>query len=76
MMPDLVLKDSEFQRFSRYVHDISGINLHEGKKELLKARLGKILRKRNFRSFREYYNHVVIDKRGYELILLRLNLSV
>lgn len=75
VMLDLVLKDSEFQRFSRYVHDISGINLHEGKKELLKARLGKILRQRNFRSFREYYNHVVNDKSGHELILLLDSIS-
>jgi len=75
LMQDLVLKDSEFQKFSRYVYDISGINLHQGKKELLKARLGKILRQRNFRSFREYYDQVVNDRSGYELILLLNSVS-
>lgn len=66
-MQGLALKDSEFQKFSRYVYDKCGINLHGGKKELLKARLGKVLRQRNFRSFRAYYDQVVNDKSGYEL---------
>lgn len=74
-MPGLVLKDSEFQKFSRYVYDTCGINLHDGKKELLKARLGKIIRQRDFRSFRQYYDHVVNDKSGYELILLLDSIS-
>lgn len=65
-----MLKDSDFQNFSRYVYNKCGINLHEGKKELVKARLGKILRQRNFSSFRKYYNHVVNDKSGHELLLL------
>lgn len=65
-----MLKDSDFQNFSRYVYNKCGINLHEGKKELVKARLGKILRQRNFSSFRKYYNHVVNDKSGRELLLL------
>jgi chemotaxis protein methyltransferase CheR len=74
-MHELALEDREFQKFSRYVYDVSGINLHTGKKELLKARLGKILRKRNFRSFREYYDHVVNDKSGCELTLLLNSIS-
>lgn len=74
-MQGLALKDSEFQRFSRYVYDKCGINLHGGKKELLKARLGKILRQRNFHSFRAYYDQVVNDKSGYELTLLLNSIS-
>lgn len=74
-MNELELEDREFQKFSRYVYDESGINLHTGKKELLKARLGKILRKRNFCSFREYYDHVVSDNSGYELTLLLNSIS-
>ena len=31
-MSELVLRDTEFQRFRCYVYDKSGINLHEGKK--------------------------------------------
>ena len=74
-MPELVLKDSEFQKFSRYVYNKCGINLHDGKKELVKARLGKILRQRDFRSFRQYYDYVVNDKSGNELILLLDSIS-
>jgi chemotaxis protein methyltransferase CheR len=74
-MQGLALKDSEFQKFSRYVCDKCWINLHGGKKELLKARLGKILRQRNFRSFRAYYDQVVNDKSGYELTLLLNSIS-
>ncbi|MCK4466834.1 MAG: protein-glutamate O-methyltransferase CheR [Desulfobacterales bacterium] len=74
-MQEPVLKDSEFNKFSRYVYDTCGINLHGGKKELLKARLGKILRQKGFRSFRQYYDHVVNDKTGHELILLLDSIS-
>ena len=52
------------------MHNIAGINLHGGKKELVKARLGKIIRQRDFRSFRQDYDRVVNDESGYELILL------
>jgi len=70
-----MLTDSEFQKFSSYVYDKCGINLHEGKKELVKARLGRILRQRDFRSFRKYYDYVVNDKSGHELILLLDSIS-
>ena len=74
-MNGLELSDGEFQKFSNYVHDVSGINLHEGKKELLKARLGKVLRERNFSSFREYYEQVVTDQSGHELTILLNSIS-
>lgn len=75
LIQELALKDSEFQKFSRYVYDICGINLHQGKKELLKTRLGKILRQRDFRSFRAYCDQVVNDRSGHELILLLDSIS-
>ena len=74
-MQEPVLKESDFNKFSHYVYDTCGINLHEGKKQLLKARLGKILRKKNFKSFRQYYDHVVSDESGNELILLLDSIS-
>jgi chemotaxis protein methyltransferase CheR len=74
-MQEPVLKESDFNKFSRYVYDMCGINLHGGKKQLLKARLGKILRQRDFRSFSQYYDHVVNDKSGNELILLLDSIS-
>ena len=74
-MPELILKDSEFHKLGRYVYDMVGINLHEGKKELVKARLGKILRQRDFRSFGQYYDHVLHDESGRELTILLDSIS-
>ena len=70
MMKDLELTDDIFWKFSRYVKKVAGINLHEGKRELLKARLGKVLRKRNIPSFQQYYDMVVNDSSGEEIRLL------
>jgi len=66
-MQEPVLKESDFKKFSRYVYD--------SKKQLVKARLGKVLRQRDFRSFSQYYDHVVNDKSGNELILLLDSIS-
>jgi chemotaxis protein methyltransferase CheR len=62
------LNDTDFEKISRLVYDQCGICLTEGKKELVKARLGKRLRSGDFRSFRDYYRHVVQDESGRELI--------
>lgn len=72
---ELVLRESEFREFSRYIHEVCGINIHEGKKGLLKARLAKILRTRDFSSYREYFDHVRNDRSGYELTLLLNSIS-
>jgi len=75
MVQDLVLKDNEFHKLSRYVYETAGINLHGGKKELVKARLGKILRQRDFDSFGKYYDHVINDTTGHELTILLDSIS-
>lgn len=64
------LGDLEFQKISRLVFDLSGINLHEGKKELVKARLGKRLREGNFRSFSEYFRYVTTGDGMDELVTM------
>jgi len=74
-MPELVLKDSEFHKLSKFVQGMAGINLHEGKRELVKARLGRILRQRDFQNFGEYYDYLVNDKGGYELTVLLNSIS-
>jgi len=38
---DYELQDHEFEKISRLVYDISGIALHEGKKEMVRTRLIK-----------------------------------
>jgi chemotaxis protein methyltransferase CheR len=68
MMADL--KESDFQKISRLVYEQCGINLHDGKKELVKARLGKRLREGNFASFTDYYHYVTTDEGQDELIMM------
>ena len=69
------LTEADFIKFSRLVYDHSGINLSESKKELVKARLGKRIRKGKFQSFGEYYSHVINDQSGMEMILLLDSIS-
>ncbi len=69
------LKESDFQKISRLVHEQCGINLHDGKKELVKARLSKRLREGNFASFSDYYRHVTTDEGQDELVMMIDSLS-
>lgn len=64
------MTDADFGKISRLVYEVCGINLTEGKKELLQARLGKVIRQGVFRSFRDYYEHVLKDSSGEELVRL------
>jgi chemotaxis protein methyltransferase CheR len=49
------------------VHGHAGIHLTAQKKELVRARLTKILRNRGLKSFQEYYEIVLADRSGAEL---------
>ena len=62
------LRDTDYEKISRLVYEKCGINLHEGKKELVSARLGKRLREGNFRSFSDYYRHVTTEEGTEELV--------
>jgi chemotaxis protein methyltransferase CheR len=64
------MTDADFGKISRLVYEVCGINLTESKKELLKARLGKVIRQGAFRSFRDYCEHVLNDSSGEELVCL------
>jgi len=69
------LKESDFQKISRLVYEQCGINLHDGKKELVKARLGKRLRRGNFSSFSDYYRYVTTAEGQDELVMMIDSLS-
>ena len=69
------LRDIDFERISRLVYEHCGINLHDGKKELVKARLNKRLLDGNFKSFGEYYRYVVTAEGTDELITMIDSLS-
>jgi chemotaxis protein methyltransferase CheR len=65
---DLTRQDYELIR--RLVYAKSGINLGSEKMQLVRARLGKRVRKGGFTSFRDYYDQVEKDPSGEELCLL------
>ncbi|MFP4355086.1 MAG: CheR family methyltransferase [Phycisphaerae bacterium] len=60
------LSDAEFNQISKLVKSLAGINLHEGKKELVKARLSKRMRQLGLKSFQEYIDYVA-EKQDAEI---------
>jgi chemotaxis protein methyltransferase CheR len=63
----LELSERQFNEISDLVKSLCGINLHDGKKELVKARLTKRLRKLNMCSFADYMDLVKSDAGANEL---------
>lgn len=57
------LTAKQFKRFSDLVYHGCGINLHDGKEQLLKARLSKVLRRTGITSIDEYLNVLKKDER-------------
>lgn len=72
---DVALSDADFRKVSELVYEHCGINLHAGKKELVRARLAKRLREGRFRTFAEYIQHVLNDQTGQEFSALVDSLS-
>jgi len=66
----LDLTDRDFRNFSTLIYEKSGINLHHGKRELLKARLAKVLRQFDFESVGDYYDFLMKDTSGDAFIPL------
>ena len=62
------LPDRYFRRFSELVYENCGINLHEGKKELVRARLGKRLRQTGCKDYGAYFRLLTEDASGAELV--------
>jgi chemotaxis protein methyltransferase CheR len=75
LLQDVVLSEKEFRLISDLVHDRCGINLHDGKKELVRARLAKRLREGGFHTFSDYLKHVAEDPTGQEFSILVDSLS-
>ncbi len=68
VMPDIT--EAEFNQLSQLVYQHAGIHLPPQKKELVRSRLTKFLRNRKLSSFHEYYQQVLHDTTGLELINL------
>lgn len=64
------LTDTQFIKFSALIYAKCGIHLKPEKKELLNARLGKRLRATGIDTFKAYYEYVIHDHSGVELVHL------
>ncbi len=63
----LEISFKQFDKISGLVYQISGIDLHEGKEELVRARLLKRLRHLKIGNFERYIKYLTEDKSGAEL---------
>jgi chemotaxis protein methyltransferase CheR len=64
------LTDMEYQTIANFVHKTSGINLLDGKKELVRARLTKRISQLQMKNFKVYFQYVMTDTSGDELVFL------
>ena len=71
----LILSEKEFKTVSDLVYKHCGINLHTGKKELVRARLAKRLRLLKIGTFSEYIDYAINDPSGREFTMLIDSLS-
>ena len=69
MQPDLVrpLAAHEFEQIRQLAYRTFGLDLRSGKEELVSARLRRLVKGGGFRSFQEYYRHVLGDDTGEAL---------
>ncbi|MDR2172559.1 MAG: protein-glutamate O-methyltransferase CheR [Planctomycetaceae bacterium] len=61
------ISDTEFHLIRDLVYSRFGIALTDQKKGLVVGRLQKILKQHGFKSFKEYYDHLVADKTNIAL---------
>ncbi len=66
------LSQKEYELFKNLVYEQTGISLGEKKKELVKTRLGKRLRKTGIPTFKDYYNYVTSSENGSNEELISL----
>jgi chemotaxis protein methyltransferase CheR len=66
----LELSDRDYQAIASFVHKASGINLLDGKKELVRARLIKRINQLEFKDFKSYFKFVTSDASGDEMVFL------
>lgn len=64
------LTDAQFEKISQLVRRLCGINLHTGKRQLVKARLNKRLRTLGLRDFGAYLSVLEKDASGNELVTM------
>jgi chemotaxis protein methyltransferase CheR len=63
----LPLSPQEFDRIRQLARRTFGLDLKAGKEELVSSRLRRLVRDGGFRSFHEYYRHIVEEPSGIAL---------
>ncbi|MDH5511409.1 MAG: protein-glutamate O-methyltransferase CheR [Nitrospinota bacterium] len=66
----LTISDGEFDSFKNLIFEKSGIHLRESKRELLRTRLGALIREKGLGSFKEYFEFILNDRSGRELVAM------
>ncbi|MDI6402435.1 protein-glutamate O-methyltransferase CheR [Balneolaceae bacterium ANBcel3] len=66
----LELKSSDFNKIRSVLYDYCGIDMHEGKEALVKARVLKRLRMLKMTTFKEYFDYMESDASGAEFLAL------
>ncbi len=64
------LTGKEFEQFRDLAYKTFGLDLKEGKEQLVSSRLGKLIASRHFQSFHDYYEHLLADKTGEALLAM------
>jgi chemotaxis protein methyltransferase CheR len=58
------LSAREFGQIRRLAYDQFGLELREGKEQLVSARLAKLMRALNLSSFQQYFDYLLADRSG------------
>ena len=66
----VTLTESEFCTIAALARKEFGLELGKGKEQLVAARLGKLMRKLGFASFKDYYHNMLRDRSGDALVEL------
>ncbi|MBN2050622.1 MAG: chemotaxis protein CheR, partial [Spirochaetales bacterium] len=66
----LDITDQEFRQIADLVYQRFGINLSDKKKVLVRGRLNKLLKTHRYGSFKEYYDDILADTSGKNLLTL------
>jgi len=66
-MREFELTEADFRFLARHVQDLTGIVIHERKREMLYARLSSRLRSLNLTTFRDYCSYISGPRGGAEI---------
>lgn len=69
------ISKDEFRQIAKFVYDQVGIHLADHKINLVRSRLSKRLRHFGFKSFSQYYDYLLEDDSGEELLMLTNEIS-